>query len=167
MSLVRKHPAEIESVEQVPPTGCYKRAERKEMSSIFSILSTQNTPKGKVLFMFLPGLSRQVCSLHSPLPSIEVWIAQVLNSSSKSDLFDIIAKIRMEINSCRIDSMFFCIWAVNECFMLEDVNRKMPLPLHPTQLLWFENHMVELVQIPVLYPFFLSIQRCIWYKPHS
>lgn len=56
------------------------------------------------------------------------------------------------------NNKFFCIWAESDCFMLEDVNQKVLLSLHPSQFLWFENHMVEFVQNPVYSPFFYQFR---------
>lgn len=55
----------------------------------------------------------------------------------------------MKVSSCRIYGKFFCIWAENGMFLLEDVERKVLVPLHPSQFLWFENHMVEVNEKPI------------------
>lgn len=39
--------------------------------------------------------------------------------------------------------MFFCIWEEHGIFMLEDVIRKMLMPLHSSQFLLFEDHLVK------------------------
>lgn len=64
----------------------------------------------------------------------------------------------MEVCSCRIDSNFFCIWSGNGLFMLEDVEQKVQVPLHPSQFLWFENHMVEINHLPIPTYFYYQIR---------
>lgn len=52
----------------------------------------------------------------------------------------------MEVSSCRIDGKYFCTWAEDNYIWFEDVIRKEALQLHPSQFLWFKNHMAVVVQ---------------------
>lgn len=64
----------------------------------------------------------------------------------------------MEVSSYCLDGNVFCILVENGLFMLDNVDRKVLVPLHPSRLLWFENHMVGLTQKPAHTQFYCQIR---------
>lgn len=54
----------------------------------------------------------------------------------------------MEVESCKIDHLFYCIWYENGTFLVEDMEAKKILPISNSQLVWFQEAISQLSQKP-------------------
>lgn len=60
----------------------------------------------------------------------------------------------MEINSCCIENIYYCIWFEKDWYFIEEMCNNVLLPLHLSHLVWFEKSFVELLQDPIQAYFF-------------
>lgn len=54
----------------------------------------------------------------------------------------------LEVESCKIQGSFYCIWFEGGVFNIEDVEAKKFIPISATQLRWFINSISKLLQGP-------------------
>lgn len=55
----------------------------------------------------------------------------------------------MEINSCGVINKHFCIWEEKDCFFVEDMSLRAVLPIQLPHLVWFEEALVDPLQLPI------------------